>query len=107
VSQQFWEKVGNSLDDIAKATTVDEVIEILNRYFAEDWAASTDGDALFPGSGGDRQLNGALRAAGFNVIWAEACYFYVAEDRYGKLLTYIEGDVYRGDRRTPAGSGAA
>lgn len=99
VSQAFWESVESSLDEIAKATDIDQVVDVLNRYFAEDWSHSCAGDAFFPGSGGDRQLKEALQTAGWTIVWAEAPYYYVARARSGQLLTYIEGDVYRGDRR--------
>jgi len=107
VSQEFWESVGRSLDEIAKVSTVEEVIEVLNRYFAQDWSHATSGTAFFPGSGGDRQLTEGLRAAGFTVVWAEASYYYVARDRQGAYLTYMEGDVYRGDRRPQAAHGGS
>ncbi|WP_269089270.1 hypothetical protein [Mycobacterium avium] len=41
----------------------------------------------------------ALREAGWAIVWAEAVYYFVAKDPAGDLLTYIEGDVYRGDAR--------
>lgn len=97
----FWKQVDDCLDEIKAIGTVDGVIEVLNRYFAEEWAQSCAGDAFFPGSGGDRQLLSAL-GSGWTVEWAEARYYYLARDREGGLLTYIEGDVYRGDRRSPS-----
>ena len=99
MSHAFWHSVENSLDEIEKASTVDQVLDVLDRYFAEDWSHSTAGDTFFPGSGGDRQLREALLSAGWAIVWAEAEFYYVARDRTGQLLTYIEGDVFRGDRR--------
>ena len=90
----FWDNVDRALDEIESATNVEAVITTLNGRFSP-----SSGDAFFPGSGGDRQLLDALRIAGWTVVWAEAPYFYVARDAAGALLTYIEGDVYRGDRR--------
>lgn len=59
----------------------------------------SSGDAFFPG-GGDDDLMGALTAAGWVVIWARASYFYAARHPdSGAVLTYIEGDVYEGNRR--------
>lgn len=95
----FWTTVDACLDEIESALTVDEVITTLNRHFADDLAQLGCGDAFFPGSGGDRQLRDALRTAGWTVVWSEAPYFYVARDVDGELMTYIEGDVYRGDQR--------
>lgn len=91
---KFWAGVDACIDKIATARTVDEVITILNHYFPP-----SSGDAFFGGSGGDRQVIDALRAAGWTIVWAEAVYYFVAKDHAGDLLTYIEGDVYRGDAR--------
>jgi len=89
----FWDAVDTCLDELETATTADAVIDGLNAYFSP-----SSSDAFFAGSGGDRQLFDALRVAGWNIVWAEAPYFYVARNG-DELLTYIEGDVYRGDRR--------
>lgn len=71
------------------------MIVVLNEHFPGKYC----GHAFFPGSGGDRQLLDDLKEAGFKVAWMEAPYYYVARDVDGNLLTYIEGDVYRGDAR--------
>lgn len=56
--------------------------------------------AFFAGSGGDRSLLSALQVAGWQVIWAEAHYYYVVRHvGTGETLTYCEGDVLRGDAR--------
>lgn len=96
---KFWAAIDVALDEIENTSSVDEVIDILNRHFAEEWAHATDGEAFFPGSGGERQLDDALNR-GWSIVWSEAPYYYVARDPAGGLLTYIEGDVYRGDRRS-------
>jgi hypothetical protein len=89
----FWANVDAALDAVQKANTVDEVITILNKHFEpSSW------EAFFGGSGGDRQLITALRAAGWKIVWAEADYYFVAQDKNGQLLTYAEGDVCRGDQ---------
>ncbi|MCV6988679.1 hypothetical protein H7I87_00400 [Mycobacterium timonense] len=90
----FWANVDECVDAITTARTVEEVISILNRHFEP-----SSGAAFFGGSGGDRQLMSALREAGWAIVWAEAVYYFVAKDPAGDLLTYIEGDVYRGDAR--------
>jgi hypothetical protein len=35
--------------------------------------------------------------AGWGLVWAEAVYYYLMRSPGGELLTYDEGDVYRGD----------
>lgn len=91
---KFWRDVDACCDKITASRTVDEVIGILNQFFTP-----SSGDAFFAGSGGDRQVIDALRAAGWAIVWAGAVYYFVAKDHAGDLLTYIEGDVYRGDAR--------
>jgi hypothetical protein len=77
----FWSEVSTCLDELEAATTADAVIDGLNKHFSP-----SSGDAFFGGSG-------------WKTIWAEAPYYYVARNSAGELITYVEGDVYRGDRR--------
>lgn len=60
----------------------------------------TADQAFFAGSGGDRSLSLALSRAGWLATWAEASYYWIITHRTtGEVLTYIEGDVLRGDAR--------
>ena len=89
----FWDAIDAQLDGIeaAKPDTFDGVRDALG---------GEGNAAFFGGSGGDRTLFGALAVAGWTRTWAEAGYFYAARHREtGELLTYIEGDVLRGDHR--------
>lgn len=73
-------------------------------------ALGGSGDAaFFGGSGGDRSLASALEIAGWSRAWSEASYFYAARHpATGAVLTYIEGDVLRGNHRPlPEAVGAA
>ena len=90
----FWTNVDQCLDLLEWAQTADAVISILNEHFLV-----SAGDAFFGGSGGDRSLLSSLEKAGWRTIWTEAHYYYVAQNDAGEVITYIEGDVYRGDRR--------
>lgn len=57
--------------------------------------------AFFAGSGGDTSLASALFAAGWRTTAADASYYYaMTHPQTGEALTYIEGDVVRGDRLT-------
>lgn len=97
VIDAFWKNVDECMDAVEQASTVDEVITILKRHFQP-----SAGEAFFGGSGGDRQMYEALMTAGWTILWSEADYWFVAQDKQGNLLTYTEGDVSRGDGR-PAG----
>lgn len=96
MSDGFWKHIEDQLAAIAalpKTAGVDDVIELLD--------PPSSGDAFFAGSGGDDSLMEALEKAGWHVVWAEAHYFYVMQAPNGDKLTYVEGDVYRGDARKP------
>lgn len=93
-NESFWVRVDKCLDSIEDEYSADGVIAVLNNYFDK-----SSGAAFFGGSGGDRQLWESLAKAGWKKIWSEEHYYYVVESSAGELLTYMEGDVYRGDRR--------
>jgi len=106
----FWEAVADCGRRIRKTRTVDEAITALQECFpnpnfpnhpdnAAEPYADPGADAFFPGGGGDDGFYDMLDDAGWKIVWADADYFFVAHDHHGQPLTYIEGDVYRGDRR--------
>ncbi|MER5889687.1 hypothetical protein ABT160_38170 [Streptomyces sp. NPDC001941] len=53
---------------------------------------------FFAGSGGDETVAAALRTAGWEEIWAESSIYYTMRAPDGSMITYIEGDIRRGDR---------
>ena len=95
----FWANVDAALTRCAEATTVEDVITILNERFNP-----SSGAAFFGGSGGDTQLLDKLywdRADNtWRVVRYDAPYYWCLADTNGDLLTYIEGDVYRGNTMT-------
>lgn len=61
--------------------------------------------AFFAGSGGEESLQEALYDAGWGLVTAKASYYYaMRHPTTGETLTYLEGDVERGDRITKGGS---
>lgn len=88
----FWAGIDAQCAELRQAHTADEVIDILNRY-----GPASSGDAFFAGSGGDTQVYDCLNAAGWDTVWYGALYYWVMEAPDGSHLTYVEGDVYRGD----------
>lgn len=106
----FWGQIDHQLDRLCNTSTFDEVRQILldpaydqiqndihlngQRGFATD-------SAFFAGSGGEESLQESLLDAGWSIVVAKAPYHYVMRHRStGETLTYIEGDVERGDRIT-------
>jgi hypothetical protein len=96
---QFWANVDAALDRCASASTVQDVITILNEHFQCEGGA-----AFFGGSGGDTQLLDKLywerRNRTWQIVRYDAPYYWCLADPNGDLLTYIEGDVYRGNTMT-------
>lgn len=91
----FWAYVEDQIRRLCKATTADEVLAICPRTSNADGAA----DGFFGGSGGDEQVCYALDTAGWNYVWIEAEYFWCMQAPNGDLITYVEGDLYRGNRK--------
>lgn len=89
----FWKAIEAQCAELRTAKTADEVIEILNRY-----GPPSTGDAFFAGSGGDTQVHGCLDDAGWTYVWREADYYWVMQAPDGSQITYVEGDVFKGNQ---------
>lgn len=92
---EYWTNVDTALDKIRdEGKTVDDVIRILKQHFAP---SSTE--AFCDGSGGDRSLADVLFSErdDWVTVWYEAHYYWCAADSNGDRLSYIEGDVARGN----------
>lgn len=99
----FWTVIGAQLAELRTAGTAGDVLRILAP--ANDPYHTCLGDnphaaapAFFAGGGGDDSVMGALRAAGWRVTWAEASYYYSMRAPDGSGITYIEGDIYPGEK---------
>ena len=99
----FWQVITAQLAAVAdNADTFDKVKAALdNTHGCPDpyLTGHTDrpNHAQFYGSGGDDTLNEALSESGWTLSWAEANYYWECTHPVtGEILTYIEGDVYRG-----------
>ncbi|MBT2609909.1 hypothetical protein J7I97_16915 [Streptomyces sp. ISL-87] len=88
----FWKFIEAQLKELESARTADDVIRTMR---ADDCV----GDAFFAGSGGDESVWGALHTAGWTTIWVEADYYFAMRAPDGSAITYVEGDIYRGDQR--------
>ena len=91
----YWANVNNALDAIRdRGDTVDDVMQILKAHFTP-----SSSEAFCEDGGGDRRLYDELmfERSNWSMVWAEADYYYVLRDRNGDMLTYVEGDVSRGD----------
>lgn len=91
----FWEDIDTKLELLRSATTVDEVLAILPPE-----PGLSSGHGWFGGGGGDGRVEDSLWDAGWrSVIW-EASYYWCMAAPNGDLLSYVEGDLYRGNKLT-------
>ncbi|MGW4343066.1 hypothetical protein ACWEED_10110 [Micrococcus luteus] len=95
-----WVKVAAVREALAEAkpSTAAEVIAILRKH--DPMTVYLTGDAFYSGSGDGGDLGEDLEDAGWSYVWAASDYYYVIRhEGTGEALTYIEGDVYAGDKR--------
>ena len=90
----YWDGIEAGLVRIGseKPDTFDGVKAILDTLPGGEVSS---GDAFF--GGGDLSLSDALYDEGWRYVWSEASCHWCMRSPVGELLTYVEGDVYRGD----------
>ncbi|MFI5867147.1 hypothetical protein [Streptomyces sp. NPDC051546] len=87
----FWAVIAEQLQELRTAKNADDVLRILA-------SEGTTAPGFFGGSGGDETVSDALRTAGWEQVWAESSLYYTMRAPDGSMITYIEGDILRGDR---------
>ncbi|MFK0231200.1 hypothetical protein ACIQUL_36150 [Streptomyces sp. NPDC090303] len=102
MSKNFWDEIRRQLKELESAKSADDVLRILAHENNPDQAyprANRPDEGFFAGSGGGDCVNEALEEAGWSYVWARASYWWAMKAPDGSVITYIEGDIYRGDRR--------
>lgn len=100
MADEFWTKVKAQLNEARSAKSADDVIRIFSRE--RNPYGSTEmvvGDAFFAGSGGNTSLYEVLDEAGWHLVWQQSSIYYTMKAPDDSMITYIEGDIYRGGRR--------
>ncbi|MET7490171.1 hypothetical protein [Streptomyces sp. NPDC005538] len=87
----FWAVIAEQLQELRSARNADDVLRTLA-------ADSATAPGFFGGSGGDETVSAALHTAGWTTVWAESSLYYTMRAPDGSMITYIEGDIFRGDR---------
>lgn len=104
----FWAVIDAQLEELKTAETADDVLRILavdrDPYYTvlgdtECHGPGNPAHGFFAGGGGDGSVQASLAEAGWVTIWAEASYYYAMRAPCGDAITYVEGDIYRGDSR--------
>ena len=107
MKDNFWAVIADQLKELESAKSADDVIRILGpdrNPYGPDWDGM-DGvaEGFFAGSGGDGTVRDALIKAGWKMAGRAAWYHYAMRAPDGSMVTYIEGDIYRGDRLRRSG----
>ncbi|GLY20022.1 hypothetical protein Kisp01_70360 [Kineosporia sp. NBRC 101677] len=101
MSDDFRSVIERQLRELRTARTADEVLSILSRETALTLIGDgVAGDGFFAGSGGDGSVDESLTQAGWHHIWFEAWYHCAMQAPNGDMITYVEGDIYRGNTRS-------
>jgi hypothetical protein len=97
MTKAYWNLYDLTLARIAeeKPQSFEVLKELLDAF-----QPPSSGDAFFPG-GADESLADALHTAGWEVAYGEGDYVWVGKSRIGVVISYIEGDVYLGDKTLP------
>lgn len=93
MAADFWQHIDSQLERLRAARTADDVLAILPKI-----PGTSAGDGFFEGSGGDGTVSESLLDAGWNFVWRQAGYYWCMKAPNGDAVTYIEGDLYRGDQ---------
>jgi hypothetical protein len=95
---EFWTAIDEQISALQAAESATDVIAILNQDVSQTYGEIA-ADGFFAGSGGDQSVSAALEAAGWSYLWSVAGYHWAMKAPDGSLITYVEGDVYIGNRR--------
>jgi hypothetical protein len=96
-TDSFWAVIDAQLNELRTAATADDVLRILSQERNPYGPGASSADGFFAGEGGD--MAWALLESGWFTIWSQADYHWAKRAANGDVITYVEGDVYRGDRR--------
>ena len=87
----FWKAIETQLEVLKKAKTADDVLFILRKH------PDSSGHGFFAGGGGDGDVASSLSEAGWTMVWYRANYYWCMQAPNGDLISYVEGDIYRGN----------
>lgn len=90
----FWEVIDGQLEALKTAKSADAVLAICPAV-----QGLSSGGGFFAGGGGDYTPCDSLYEAGWTTLWFDAPYYYALQAPDGSSITYVEGDIYRGNQR--------
>lgn len=95
----FWDKVNAQLEEAKTATSADQLLAIFsharNPYGDPSMAANAEG--FFAGD--SSELLYTLTEHGWSPVWLEANYHWALRAPDATIVTYIEGDMFKGNQK--------
>ena len=95
----FWSAIHDQYEALKSAQSADDVMRICKPV-----PGVSTGEGFFEGSGGDEQVLDALLIAGWRSVRIDADYYWCLQAPNGDLVTYIEGDLFRGNQMSTTSS---
>lgn len=92
---QFWQNIAGQLERLEHATSAAQVFEVCPPI---PGTSAPNAQGFFEGGGGDTLPIEPLVAAGWKTVEWRARYWWAMRAPNGDIVTYIEGDLYLGDR---------
>ena len=93
-AKTFWGAIEAQLEALKSAKSADDVLRIC--------PGTSERAGFFGGSGGDSSVWSSLCIADWRMVWQEASYHWCMRAPNGDCVTYVEGDLYRGDSGCPS-----
>ena len=94
----FWAEIDRQLLELKSAKSADDVLRICPAV-----PGVSSGEGFFAGSGGDGAVSSSLLVAGWQMVSYDAHYYWCMRAPNGDKVTYVEGDLYRGNQMLPHG----
>jgi hypothetical protein len=95
----FWTTIRQQVSELKEAKSADDVVHTLSHDRNPYGSGTGCEDGFFAGSGGEESVYEVLTGNGWREVWAESGIYYTLEAPDGSRITYIEGDIRKGDRR--------
>jgi hypothetical protein len=90
---EFWAAIEAVCTEVRGGVTLDRLLELCPKI-----PGISSGDGFFEGGGGDHDLLSALLEGGWDTVEVRASYYWCAKSPTGEKLSYVEGDLYRGNQ---------
>lgn len=99
MANEFWQVIKDQCKELESAKNEEDVLRILSKERNPYHHDTIAGDGFFAGGGGDESVEDSLDTAGWTHVWRDAWYYWAMRAPDGSIITYVEGDIYKGDQK--------